>query len=408
VTHTSSTTVSYPAGYAQADFTGGNASATAVVVINGNDVYEEADSKVALTYNAASVSVQNLSDVTWPTGAEVLAELAFQSLSDDDDEDLSLVDSAIRDSEELQALADEGGADYATYGARLGTASSAGGAVGTVATAGEIRGFEAGFKIMTPGPFGDALEPQAIAIVSSAVDLDGTAFMNGVVTAQEATVDIASATNLNGWPRTVELFADGQETTFTSTAVFTDPIGFTFPLVIPNGESRLLLVWDDGTNERAAIVGSATTGLSGTGSEDPEFASVELGHATDTTLSRSAAGVMAVEGVPLFSNIPQNSQSAAYGLVLSDAQKHIFHPSADTSARTWTIPANASVAYPIGTAITFINQNSAGAITIAITSDTMRLAGAGTTGSRTLAANGIATAVKVTATEWIISGTGLT
>jgi hypothetical protein len=46
--------------------------------------------------------------------------------------------------------------------------------------------------------------------------------------------------------------------------------------------------------------------------------------------------------------------------------------------------------------------------TIAITTDTMRLAGPGTTGSRTLAAHGIATAVKVAATEWYISGNGLT
>lgn len=105
--------------------------------------------------------------------------------------------------------------------------------------------------------------------------------------------------------------------------------------------------------------------------------------------------------------VPQNSQSAAYTLVLADAGRHIFHPSADTTARTWTIPANTTVAFPIGTAVTFINQNGAGVITIAITSDTMRLAGAGTTGSRTLAANGIATAIKVTATEWLISGTGL-
>jgi hypothetical protein len=109
-----------------------------------------------------------------------------------------------------------------------------------------------------------------------------------------------------------------------------------------------------------------------------------------------------------FRTIPQNSQSAAYTLVLADSGKHILHPSADTTARTFTIPANSSVAYPIGTAITFINQNGAGVVTIAITTDTMRLAGAGTTGSRTLAANGVATAIKVTSTEWIISGTGLT
>jgi hypothetical protein len=107
-------------------------------------------------------------------------------------------------------------------------------------------------------------------------------------------------------------------------------------------------------------------------------------------------------------NIPQNSQSTAYTTVLADAGKHVFHPSADTTARTWTIDSNANVAYPIGTAITFINQISAGAITISITSDTMWLAGAGTTGSRTLAANGVATAIKITTTGWIISGTGLT
>ena len=106
--------------------------------------------------------------------------------------------------------------------------------------------------------------------------------------------------------------------------------------------------------------------------------------------------------------IPQNSQSTAYTLVLGDANKHILHPSADTTARVFTIPANSSVAFPVGTAVTFVNQNAAGVITIAITTDTMRLAGAGTTGSRTLAANGIATALKVTSTEWIIAGTGLT
>lgn len=109
-----------------------------------------------------------------------------------------------------------------------------------------------------------------------------------------------------------------------------------------------------------------------------------------------------------FRLIPQNSQSAAYTLVLSDSGKHILHPSADTTARTFTIPANSAVAFPVGTAITFVNQASAGALTIAIDTDTMRLAGQGTTGSRTLAANGVATAIKLTATEWIISGTGLT
>lgn len=106
-------------------------------------------------------------------------------------------------------------------------------------------------------------------------------------------------------------------------------------------------------------------------------------------------------------SIPQLSKSLAYTLVLSDGGKHILHPSADTTARVFTIPANTAVPYPPGTAITFVNQVSAGAITIAITSDVMRLAGVGTTGSRTLLANGIATALKISPTEWIISGSNL-
>jgi len=108
-----------------------------------------------------------------------------------------------------------------------------------------------------------------------------------------------------------------------------------------------------------------------------------------------------------FRNIPQNSQSAAYTLVLADAGKHIFHPSGDANARTYTIPANSSVAYPIGTAVTFVNMTSQ-VVTIAINTDTMYLAKDGTTGSRSLAQYGSATALKITSTNWLISGSALT
>lgn len=105
-------------------------------------------------------------------------------------------------------------------------------------------------------------------------------------------------------------------------------------------------------------------------------------------------------------NIPQNSKSANYTTVLADAGYHILHPTADNNARTFTIDSNANVAYPVGTVITFVNQINT--VTIAITSDTMTFLPGGTTGSRTLAANGIATALKVTTTSWVITGSGLT
>ena len=106
--------------------------------------------------------------------------------------------------------------------------------------------------------------------------------------------------------------------------------------------------------------------------------------------------------------IASHSISAAYTVVLADANTFLYHPSADTTARTWTIDSNANVAYPVNTCLTFFNDTSAGVLTIAITSDTMILAGAGTTGSRTLAASGVATACKMTTTRWIVNGTGLT
>ena len=106
-------------------------------------------------------------------------------------------------------------------------------------------------------------------------------------------------------------------------------------------------------------------------------------------------------------NVPVNSQSAAYTAVLADSGKVIFHPSTDANARTFTIPANGSVAYDVGTVLTFLNMTSQ-VVTIAITTDTMYLAGTGSTGSRSLAQYGLATAIKMTSTTWLISGTGVT
>ena len=128
---------------------------------------------------------------------------------------------------------------------------------------------------------------------------------------------------------------------------------------------------------------------------------------TGKTIS-GASNTLTVDGTNSvgFLNVPQNIQAGSYTLVLADSGKHIYHASG-AGAATYTIPANSSVAYPIGTAITFINL-SATAISIAITTDTMYLSSAGTTGTRTLAQYGSATAIKITSTEWIISGSGLT
>jgi hypothetical protein len=105
-----------------------------------------------------------------------------------------------------------------------------------------------------------------------------------------------------------------------------------------------------------------------------------------------------------YMGIPKNAATTgSYGVVAADAGT-LLHT---TTTRTITLPANGTIALPIGFAISFTAATGA-TVTIAITTDTMYLAGAGTTGSRTLAPFGMATAIKTAATEWMISGNGLT
>jgi hypothetical protein len=118
------------------------------------------------------------------------------------------------------------------------------------------------------------------------------------------------------------------------------------------------------------------------------------------TTNVTIAGNLSVTGTAT----PLNSQSVDYTGVIGDANGTLLHASG-SGTDTFTIPANSSVAYVIGTMITFVNESS-GDLTIAITSDTMTDTD-GNTGSRTLAENGIATAIKTTSTTWRISGAEL-
>ncbi len=106
-----------------------------------------------------------------------------------------------------------------------------------------------------------------------------------------------------------------------------------------------------------------------------------------------------------YMDAPQNLQNGNYQFVLSDRGKSVFHNS--SSAHTYTIPANASVAFPLGTGIIITNAPGGGNVTIAITSDTLTWANNGSTGSRTLGANGICILFKQFGTGWQITGPGV-
>jgi hypothetical protein len=162
-----------------------------------------------------------------------------------------------------------------------------------------------------------------------------------------------------------------------------------------------------GSNTLTDVVGvTATQTLTNKTLTSPTLTTPALGTPASGVLSSCTVDGTNAVG---YLNIPQNVQTGSYTLTLGDAGEHIYRGSGSTA--TWTIPAASSVAYPIGTAITFINL-SATAVSIAITSDTMYLSSAGTTGTRTLAQYGSATAIKISGVSssgiWLISGSGLT
>ena len=193
-------------------------------------------------------------------------------------------------------------------------------------------------------------------------------------------------------------------------------------VTVPVGKT--VLVYNDGTDVVTAVdhipsltlatalpvASGGTGGTTSTGSgavvlaTSPTLVTPALGTPTSGTLSSCTVDGTDAVG---FRNTPVNSQSTAYTAVAADAGKTLYHPASDANDRTFTIPANSSVAYAVGTVLTFVNL-SANDLTIAITDDTMYLAGAGTTGSRTLTEYGIASAVKLASTTWLISGNNLT
>lgn len=117
-----------------------------------------------------------------------------------------------------------------------------------------------------------------------------------------------------------------------------------------------------------------------------------------TGSSTAAAARAALEAADLI-GVASSTKVDDYTAVLGDAGTMIYYNKG--TAVTGTIPANASVAYAVDTELHFC-QLGAGALTIAITSDTLNVES-----SLTLVLSGqyaVATAKKITATTWVLFG----
>lgn len=164
---------------------------------------------------------------------------------------------------------------------------------------------------------------------------------------------------------------------------------------------------------------AATTGTQTTPSPDSGYVGLAVVTVAQGQTTITSGNISAYAGAPYLNNkliggtgqlgprgVPQNVQTAAYTLLASDAGSEIFHTS--SSAHTITIPANASVPFPIGTTIDITAASGSGVVTVAITSDTLRFLPSNGTGSRTLTAPATMTLRKKTATEWWCTGQNVT
>lgn len=193
--------------------------------------------------------------------------------------------------------------------------------------------------------------------------------------------------------------------------------GVAYKFVLSDSSGVVLGTYDDiqGINDLSAegvpwadVTGTPTT-LAGYGIADgitaaaaaATYAPISNAALTGTTTVQDAAAASHRVG---YVDVPQNSQTANYQLVLADRGKSVVMNGAGL---TLTIPANSGTAFPVGTAIVVVNINAA-ALSIAITTDTLTLVNSTTTGTRTLARNGMATLLKVSSTSWLIAGLGVT
>lgn len=201
------------------------------------------------------------------------------------------------------------------------------------------------------------------------------------------------------------------------------------PVVADSGGLFASIYINDAIQTRAVLKNSAGTTILDIDPVNPAIA-IAADSITDTELASGAAvanlgytpanvagdtftGAVKMSGTPTslattdlgFRGVPLTTHDATYTFVIDDAGKGALHTSG--SAHTWTIPPVSSVAYPAGSTIVLVNTG-AGAVTIARGAGVaLRIAGASTDGSKTLAQYGIATLFMPVADTWYISGAGV-
>ena len=164
----------------------------------------------------------------------------------------------------------------------------------------------------------------------------------------------------------------------------------TFTTAPAGGLSFFALMQGDAVDTNTPGDGTVTTSKIGDDQVTGAKLADDITIATTSTISDAAGNLR---------DIPQNAKSSAYVLVIGDAGKHI-------SISSGGVTVNSGI-FSAGDAVSIYNNSSSGQTITQGSSVTLRLAGVGTAGNKTLAAYGLATVLCIASNEFVVAGTGV-
>ena len=152
--------------------------------------------------------------------------------------------------------------------------------------------------------------------------------------------------------------------------------------------------------------GSANINLPGVNTAGNQDTSGNAATATNATTATTLQTARTINGTSfdgsadiVVGNIPQNSQTSAYTLVVGDAGKHV-----NITTGGVTVPSGV---FSVGDAVSIFNDSTSNQTITQGSSVTLRQAGTANTGNRTLTQYGICTVLCVATNEFVITGSGL-
>lgn len=198
-------------------------------------------------------------------------------------------------------------------------------------------------------------------------------------------------------------FAAGTGLAFSTTNLTLSHLGIE-SLSDPGADA--LAVWDDSAGAFAFAPLASESGLAVSATPDITIDISSLSSSLDGTgiagadlllIDDGAGGTNKKVAYQDFGMPTTSDATTSIAPAITDANRMFITTNA--SAVAFVIPANASVAFPIGTTFV-IYQSGAGQVTVSVTSDTLR----SPNGALTASQYAVITVVKVAATEWVVFG----